>query len=370
MKKKAKFILALRNSLWVALVCLHLGPFASEASAESQLFFPDWQALSFDWGVQPVVGVLYRHDERQIESSAGRDTSTSRDLVLTEAGLEGYIGGVPLWPGNPGLYTGVNGGVVLGWANWDQSASGQAGGDDRDQQSYTRRWINVPLILNFRWYRHTLTLGTGVRDYSPDLSFGFRTTSSRSVVNDFSVLVMTMLSAHYTHTWLELLQDVMGSRLLAQQDHWLHFRFALAVLNLRADAGPGISFVDEYDPATGELLRSGRTDYVLADARSNPIWKILFRARAKYILGASDRTLGGQAGGLLPDQGLFDQPEIAMGPSSYYMSLFAGVPNLFAGFGFGWQYIVQVLVSENAQGLRDERTLTDQGPTITMSARF
>lgn len=320
--------------------------------AESMLF-PNWGTPSFDWYIDPIIGLSYTKYTNE---------QGSFDTVASEAGLALGLKGVPLIPSNPGLY--ISPGAGRAWGSVDTKDPS----NKTTSVKYTRTFGNLSLVVPVYWYRHTLRLTRGVKEYSVDSIDRWQ---SFSVMNDFAVLILPVLSGHLTHTYLKAFREDFDKQNLLENDYWVHARFSTSVLKFFIDAGPGFTVSKEYlvEPGNHQEVADGQVDYFKLLTGLHLFWKFGMTGQAKYIYKSTDNNLGQYATELLPEESLNQPREQTMPEDSLNASLFFGARQILGGFGFGYQYYLQILNMNEKDGKKKETT-RDQGFTITFDVGF
>lgn len=114
---------------------------AKPKEAKSGLLLPDWTPPAFGVNASPIAGFRYQYSPS--------DKSSTTQLEI--GGMLG-VAGIPLYPGNPGLYVEPYAGYALG-----QSFVSASIGDTKTG-TYHRPFGGVRIPLLVRFYKHTLGL--------------------------------------------------------------------------------------------------------------------------------------------------------------------------------------------------------------------
>jgi len=325
-----------------------------------EAFFPDWPTPEFSWRLSPVIGVTYT--DEYLDDVGHVKTTTF------EGGIAAGISGIPLVPGNAGLYVEPSAGYVFG--SLTQIMKSDDGEYDAADYGYHRAFADVDFLLFWRWYRHTLGIGRGQKIYDDEDKFP--KVQSAQVTNDFGVLILNWISGHYTHRFLRVFQDSFSEPSLEEQDNWLHASIFTSVLGFHVDFGPGFTVAEEFaDDTSGDSVSvaKGRADYVLVTAGLNPFWKLGVSGRAKYVYASTEDNLGASARTKLPEESLYEPPSVVMPEDSLVASSFIGVRDLFFGLGLGWYYNIQILNWSEHEN-RDRETTKNQGFGFSYQASF
>jgi len=319
-------------------------------------FFPDWPTPSFNYGASPIIGMKYQVD--------ADETSTSRTFQ-SEIGLMGYISGIGLWPGNPGLYLRPEVGYVWGRVDGEVETKGQPQPTQIDD-TYQRSWGGLTFTIPVYFYRHETQVYIGRKLFNKATDSDLY---SFTLVNDFGFLVLPWLSAHYTHTLLQAMhKEFSADPFSEEQDHWLHVKFSPGFLNFYADLGPGFTIINQTfnQDTDAEREITGKVDYLLLKTGLNPFWKFYASGYAKYVYDSDQKEIGSNAGTRLPDQSLYDAPIVAMPEDSLYASVVFGVDRLIGGLGIGWRYNIQILNMSEKNNTERKRT-EDNGLILSYS---
>lgn len=298
------------------------------AKVPESVLFPDWSPESFDWNIGPIAGFRARETDRD---------GVRTTVMSSEFGLGLRVQGIPLVPGNPGLT--VQPYAHYAWGNRTEKVK------DADLSStvstgFQRSWYGAVGRFYYRAFRYSLDLGQGQILHDKD---AFVDISSRRIQNDFGVMILPYISAHYTLTYLTVTESGEDQPGIEELDHWLHGTLALPVFHFNLDVGPGMSRTSYSGRSAPdqpfEKIATVESLYVKALTSLHIFWKLGAAGSAKYIIHA-DQDDGLQDGlEQLPYEGLAQRKSLAALPDgSLEASAFFGVRDLFAGFGVGWQY--------------------------------
>jgi hypothetical protein len=289
-------------------------------------FFPDWPVEEFDYFISPLLG--FAVEKRSYPSY----TLTSS---VFEYGLTGALTGIPVVPSNPGLTTGL----LLGkaWGKEDKLKINQGGSSlDGDGSKYQRTFGQVFFTTYYKAFRNRLGLKRGVFSFSTE---GMDLVSSHSVglENDAGILILPFLSGHYAISLDRAWTEKFNNPFLIDFDQWLFGKIAFSSLKTSLAFGPGYNTVKQVDAVEGaeDLTYKQSSGYLKAQFSSNPFWKILFSASAKYILSKDGSvTLDGIR---LPDEDLYAPKEAGLPSDSLAANWFLGLDRLLGGMGVGYQ---------------------------------
>lgn len=315
-------------------------------------FFPDWKPVNFDWGIRPILGLQYT----KITSDTG-----DLDTVSSEAGLAAHVQGIPVVPGNKGFY--ISPSIGKAWGSMDSKVSGST---KTQSVKYNRTYGGSDFIFYAGFYRHTLGVIRGVKEFS---TTGYDKVQTLGITNDFGFLVLNWASAHLTYSYLNAFSDQYSKPFMKEHDYWLHGRLFTSVLSMFLDAGPGFTSAEEFSVASGlhSKIADGNIQYLKAITGLHLFWKIGATGHAKYIVSSSEKNLGTYSQTILPDQELNQPRSLAMPEDSLSASAFFGIRNLVAGFGIGWQYNLQILNMSEKNG-SEKVTTKDNGFVFTFTA--
>ncbi|MBP9706291.1 MAG: hypothetical protein KBD78_01510 [Oligoflexales bacterium] len=340
---------------------------SAEKESNASQCFPDWSTPEFQMRVAPILGF----NALKSKDAQGRDTK----VYSSELGLELALEGIPLVPGNPGVYLAPYAALAGG----KRLLSGYRSSDDNatafETKNYTRTIVGLGLQVPIKFYKHTLSLEKGKLNFKKEAGSNLE---SWEVANDLGVMVLPHLSAHLTHTYTKAYQVNWSNPLLVMNDLWLHGRMNFAFLSMFFDMGPGVMFYDTYQIAqsdTGiynyaktEKLARSRVEYLKADAGMHIFWKLGATAGMQYIYRVSEEDRLQDLAVRLPRDGLnqsrsiFNQPEDTL--RGY---LFFGLQNIFSGVGLGWQYNYEML---NASNSKDHQIESNHGFGLQVSAKL
>lgn len=317
---------------------------ADEGAPVPSPWFPDWGVTPFGHQIYPVVGFAYRE----------RDGANQ---VQYELGIGGGLNGIPLHSGNPGAYLNPRGGYA-----WGQVRT-HVDGLDTDTVSYNRYWIGNTLEVPVRWFRYSLGLDYGkiAADEKAE------TVQKLDVSNDFGVLLLPVLSGHFTHSYGRLYGDSFDTKYEVSNDFWVHGRFFIEKFSV--DFGPGVAFVKNH-LAGGETFSSSLT-YFRGLGRWDIFWKLGAAAHARYVVFASEDSAGS---GLEQHRDpTRDLNAVARAPApledSFDANLFIGLQNLFGGVGLGWSWNVMALHALE-RGNHERETTRRQGFGLVYQGQF
>lgn len=320
-------------------------------------FLPDWGSPDFGFGLGPIAG---------FKNQRYQDERVKENTYQSEFGVRGFVSGIPLWPGNPGLYIRPHAGVA--WGRIDGDSKVKATDVKTDiKRSYRRAWAGADTTLLYHWYRHTLGLTYGKKTFSD----GDDDLSSMEIENDFGVALIPTISAHYTHRYLQAKYDDFSEPFLREHDNWVHGKFAISLLDWSIDFGPGFTFVTakvlQDDP--NEKTYLGRTDYVKLVGFFDIFWKLYASVYGKYVYRSDVSEEGTGSRAQLPDEGLYEPRTVAMPEDSLDAIELVGLSDLFLGFGIAYQTHQQILNMSEKDGTKRQQT-NDQGIVMTYQARF
>jgi len=319
-------------------------------------FFPDWPTPDFNFGASPIIGMKYQVD--------ADEASTTRTMQ-SEIGLMGFVSGIGLWPGNPGLYLKPEVGYVWGRLDGEVETRGEPKPVNIND-TYQRSWGGLTFTIPIYFYRHQTHISVGRKLFN-------KTTDSNlysfTLMNDFGVLILPWISGHYTHTLLQSMhKEFSADPFSEEQDHWLHARFSPGFLSFFADIGPGFTVINQTfnQDTDSEREITGKVDYLLLKTGLNPFWKFYASGYAKYVYDSDQKEIGSNAGTRLPDQSIYDAPAVAMPEDSLYASIVFGVDRLIGGLGVGWRYNIQILNMSEKNNTERKRT-EDNGLIVSYS---
>ncbi len=327
---------------------------ASEHNSSGVL--PDWPTSDFDWYVGPVIGFKY--------TDTSADNQPRTKTTTFEGGLTAGLSGIPVVPGNPGFQFAPDAGVAYGY-NFS-TFNDETDRTVRTSSHYRRQWLGLGETLYVHWFRYRLDLRYGQLTPSEHPE---NVVKSQKIGNDFGVLILPWLSQHYTVDYLRAFTKDYSDKFLEDYNHWLHTRMFFEFLSFVWDLGPGFTQTTEYDPAEGDQLAKGRTDYFLMKAGLNPFWKLVADGQAKYVYNATEEDLGSHSTDRLPEDELSEPTTLAMPEDSFLGSLFLGVKDIAYGIGAGWRQNIQVKNVSRKDGAEKE-TVKDQGLGLYYEVRF
>lgn len=322
---------------------------AKEAAINN--LFPSWPVPSFNMSLDPLAGF-----EMRSYSTEGRTT----EVAKTELGLYGSMTGIPLDPNNPGFVAGAGIGGTFG-AQAEGTTTDSVAETEVAGNTYKRYWGHMSMTFLYNQFKDTLTVKRGLIDISGDNP----TVSSNGMTNDFGILIYSWISGHYTLDINEVRISSQDEPYLEEVDHWFHARFFTTALKAYFDLGPGFSDVTQ---TAGDTVNKQFTTYFLANAGMNPFWKLVAKARAKYVLEASDETIF-TGDFQYPDQALNEPMDSGIPADSLIASGFLGFDNIFSGFGVGYQVNLSIL-NMNEKNNTKKITTRQQGLTMAYTAHY
>ncbi|RZA24739.1 MAG: hypothetical protein EOP10_09030 [Proteobacteria bacterium] len=332
----ALMALAITSSEYAFAASIKKADLTTEQTAQNEdtkapegrgVFAPDWTPDSFDWSLGPILGVRARKTEY---------SGVEYDSVLSEAGIGTRIQGIPLIPGNPGIT--LEPYASYTWGNRTQKAKSDAI-DETDSSGFQRHWYGAIGRFYYKAFRYSLDIGRGRINFD-DKKYTDITASRFS--NDLAFLILPHLSAHYTLTSYQVREDSHSKPAIDEFDQWLHARISFSLFKTSLDFGPGVTHT-EY--AGLNLLNNNYqkiatvdTNYLKALASMNIFWKLGLSGYAKFITDADDASGFNDTIDQLPNENLAESRSYAFLPKdSLEASLFFGLKDVLAGFGFGWQ---------------------------------
>ncbi|MBF0443515.1 MAG: hypothetical protein HQK54_16530 [Oligoflexales bacterium] len=333
------------------------------------MFFPPWPTLSFDWGLSPIVGFGMRRGSTNVTATAGAATSTvTADTVTTtsEAGLGLSLNGIPVIPGNPGLYLAAKGALAYG-SEYSKIESPLVSSELRS--NFTRSWLGGDFIGLFSWYRHTLGAASGRIEYNGDRKDILQ---SFNILNDFGVLVLPFLSTHLTANYLTAYEKKMSRPYFTQNDLWLHADMRFNFMDFHLDLGPGTTLIGLYEEQGDAWKRtaSGSVNYFRSLFGLHLIWKLYANASMKYVYDAFSEMTSSYTDRRLPADNV-SNPEnlLSMPEDSVEYNFFIGARKLIGPVGFGWQRQILIFNLNEKNGTKKE-TREDDGYTVTIDISF
>lgn len=326
------------------------------ADAGSAVFLPDWKTDSFDWTLGPILGVRARQTEYG---------DVKYDSVLSEAGLGARIQGIPLIPGNPGIT--IEPYASYTWGNRTQKVKGAAI-DETDSSGFQRHWYGAVGRLYYQAFRYSLDIGRGRINFDDKQYTDLKASRFQ---NDFGLMILPHLSGHYTITSYQVREGDHSTPAIDDFDHWLHAKLSFDLFRSTLDFGPGKQQT-EYaglNAATGRYEDLGDVDseYLKAIAGMQIFWKLGLSAYAKYILESDEASGLNDTIEQLPNETLAESRTLAFLPKdSLEASVFFGLKDVLAGFGFGWQlYYLELKQSDESKQIS-----RDSGFVLTYDAGF
>jgi hypothetical protein len=327
-----------------------------EAPVSEHAWFPVWQPDRFDWMLQPIIAFKYTQ-------GVNETTGTTRTSTA-EGGLAAGLRGIPVVFGNPGYTIGPRAGVAWGYSNSIVKADGLSA---KTQGShYRRQWAGIDNTVYIKSFRYALNLTRGELLVSEDKD---RRIQSFRADNDFGMLLRSWWSVHYSLNHARAYNSGFATPFLVENDHWLHTRFTIDLLEFVFDLGPGFTDVIAWDFQGKEKTGSGSVNYFLLKTRFNPFWKLVGEGVGKYAIDASQKRLGLYANERLPEDDLDEPSSLAMPEDSFLGSMFFGVKDLFFGVGVGWRYNIQIL-NLAKKGDTERETTRDHGLGLYYDVRL
>lgn len=317
---------------------------------------PDWAPDAFDWSLGPILGARARKTEYD---------GVKYDTVLSEIGLGTRIQGIPLIPGNPGLTLEPYG--TYTWGNRTQKAKGEDI-KETDSSGFQRHWYGVVGKLYYKFFRYSLDIGRGKINFDDK---DYTDLTANRLSNDFGFQIIPHFSAHYTLTSYQLREDSRSRPAIDEIDHWLHARMSFNLFKTSFDFGPGHTRTEyaglNLTTQNYEKLATVNSDYLKALASMHIFWKLGLSGYAKYILSATDANGLNDAIDQLPNESLAENRSLAFLPKdSLEASLFVGLRDVVAGFGFGWQ----IYYLELQQDAENKQISRDSGLVLSYDAGF
>jgi hypothetical protein len=323
-------------------------------AAGDSVYLPDWPSPSFGLNLRPVVGYGLA-----TEKSAGK-TLTRAEYEL---GLEGGVSGIPLVPGNFGVFASPK--VGYAYAGIDLRVDGSK----LLSANYNRAWIGNDIAVLLRWFRYTLGLEYGRVFGSDDVP----TTQSLIVKNDFGVLVLPFLSAHLTHTYGRLYGERYMDYFESYHDDWLHLLFSTSIMSFYVDFGPGVTMAStrESDSFGNTSKISQTVTYFKALTGFHIFWKLGMSGSANYSLDATEpQSRDVTVFRRNPSQDLAAVSKSPLFEKDMFQGrIFLGLSRLFGGLGVGWIYNVNVRHAFERDGEKSESS-SHQGFGLSYEASF
>ena len=329
---------------------------ASSATGSESAWFPSWQPDGFDWLLQPIIAFKYTQ-------GVNETTGTTRTSTA-EGGLAAGLIGIPVVPGNPGFTVGPRAGVAWGYSNSVVKADGASA--TTQGSHYRRQWAGLDNAFYFKSFRYGLNLTRGELLVAEQKD---RRIQSFRADNDFGLLLRSWWSGHYSLNHARAYNAGFNSPFLVENDHWVHTRFTINLLDFVFDLGPGFTDVVAWDFQGKEKTGSGTVNYFLLKTRFNPLWKLVGEGVGKYAISASQKRLGLYANERLPEDDLNEPATLAMPEDSFLGSMFFGVKDLFFGIGIGWRYNIQIL-NLAKKGDSERATTRDHGLGLYYDVRL
>ena len=289
-------------------------------------FFPDWPVDKFDYFISPLLGFA-------AEKKSYTDYTVTNSTF--EYGLAGALTGIPVVPSNPGLTSGL----VLGkaWGKQDKLKVSQGGRSvDGDATKYQRSYGEVFFTSYYKAIKDRLGIKRGVITF-PTGSFAGASSHSIGVENDVGLLILPFLSGHYSISLDRAWYSSFNDPFLNDFDQWLFGKMAFSSIKTSLAFGPGYNIAKQVisDNAAEDITYKQSSGYLKAQFSSNPFWKILVSASAKYILSKNGSlTL---AGVRLPEDDLYAPQETGLPADSIAANWFFGLDRFLGGMGMGYQ---------------------------------
>ena len=329
---------------------------ATPPPVSENAWFPSWQPDGFDWMIQPIIAFKYTQ-------GVNETTGTTRTSTA-EGGLAAGLMGIPVVPGNPGFTVGPRAGIAYGYSN---SVVKAAGTNATTQGShYRRQWAGLDNAFYFKMFRYGLNLTRGELLVAEQKD---RRIQSFRADNDFGLLLRSWWSGHYSLNHARAYNSGFSTPFLIENDHWLHTRFSINLLDFVFDLGPGFTDVVAWDFAGKEKTGSGNVNYFLLKTRLNPFWKLVGEGVGKYAINATQKRLGLYASERLPEDDLNEPSSLAMPEDSFLGSMFFGVKDIVFGIGIGWRYNIQIL-NLAKKGDTERETTRDHGLGLYYDVRL
>ncbi len=326
-----------------------------EPEAKTSPFLPSWSPEQFNLGLGPIIGVRTR--------SAGRG-DTEYDSISSEIGLGARIRGIPLVPSNPGITVEPYGSYT--WGNRTEKLK-SASLDQSETSGFQRYWYGFLSRFYFNYLRYSLDIGTGNLNFDDK---EFTDLKGQRYMNDFAILLVPYLSAHYTLTFFNLMESDKSKPTIEERDQWFHLRMAFSLFDFWLDLGPGFTTTKYSESSDGGLsLERAEIDqsYLKALTAFNIIWKLGASGSIKYVYDADKiQDIRGDID-QLPNETLSENKNLTSLPEgSLEASAFFGIRGLMAGFGVGWQLYYLELDRDGPE----KEISRDQGLVVTYDGGF
>ncbi len=301
-------------------------------------WLPDWPSPEFDFYLSPILS----YSSSSTKDESGKTTKISSG----ELGLAAGLSGVPIVPGNKGAYISPFATYAFGKRYNTTSLSID---EPFIPESYKRTVYGAQLGVLLNFYRHQFTLAQGrfLYEKNPGLDI-----TSTEIGNDFGVLLLPFISAHFTNTYINAYHDRWSDPTMVMIDNWLHGRISTSFLNFFLDFGPGVMFIDSYESVlgdtgilTGDTKKTARSrvEYFKALTGLHLFWKLGMWGEARYIYRVSEANTLDQDPLRLPKEELNSTRSVLnQDKDTFKGNLFFGLDNIIYGMGLGWQYNVQI----------------------------
>ena len=321
------------------------------AARDEYVWLPDWPTPPFGWSVSPVAAFKYGLEESPL---GGR-----MQVSTAEGGVSGSINYIPIVTGQPGWWVSPFAGTGFGYVK-------VTGDDVSDLYHYQRSWIGFQNRVMFGPLKYDLAITRGRLDYPEKRDW---LTQDFGIGNDFGVLLLDWLSAHYTLNYHRSFHNQFDLPFLSEYDNWVHARSKFKVMDLVVDIGPGLTLSKAWEPDSEDLITEGITRYVKSTVDFDLWWGLGGTGMAKYAFDSSQSRLGKYDRRRLPMEELNQSPTVTMPEDSFQGSLFLGFKEIIFGIGFGWRYNIEVY-SFGGRHDRERETTTDQGFGFYKEVRF
>lgn len=329
-------------------------PPAAEALAvrDEYVWLPDWPAPPLGWSVAPVAAFKYGLED---SPRGGR-----MQVSTAEGGVMGSINYIPVVAGQPGWWVSPFAGTGFGYVK-------VTGTDVSDLYHYQRTWIGFQNRVMFGPLKYDLAITRGRLDYPEKRDW---LTQDFGVGNDFGVLLLDWLSAHYTLNYHRSFHNQFDLPFLSEYDNWVHARSKFKIMDLVVDVGPGLTKSKAWEQDSENLVGEGITRYVKSTVNFDLWWGLGGTGLAKYAFDSSENRLVGVFDRRrLPMEELNQSPTVTMPEDSFQGSLFLGFKEIIFGIGFGWRYNIEV-ISFGGRHDRERETTTAQGFGFYKEVRF
>jgi len=292
-------------------------------------WFPNWGTEPFDYSISPILGFKYT----KVTTEEGvTDTATS------EIGLALGVKGINLQKDDPTATIGTE----VGYAVGKIITNNRVGVLEVDDLNYSRKYGNISLTVPVKAYRHVLTFSRGRKDFNEGTP---KLIQSFGVTNDMGLKLKSWTSTHLTHTYLRVFSEKFDEQYFDSNDYWAHQLLSFKPFSTTLDFGPGVTNEREFATVGEEHseISRGTANYFKANYSMNLIWKIGFSASGKYIISSTEQPSESFARLDLPEDSVYAPRSTPMPKDSLVATSLFGIPNLFAGFGLGWVYNLQIL---------------------------